>query len=96
VIATNMTLARCNDLPEGSPGTLVEAAADKTIANEVVPICRVLTEHGCPIAPRTFWAWKRRAPSKRELSDLVLSEVLAGIYEPDEHGRRNRNRCTGR
>jgi len=54
----------------------------------VAPICRVLNEHGCPIAPRTFWAWKTRAPSKRELSDLVLTEVLAGIYEPDERGRR--------
>ncbi len=54
----------------------------------VAPICRVLTEHGCQIAPRTFFAWARRAPSKRALSDLALTGVLAGLYEPDEDGKR--------
>ena len=54
----------------------------------VAPICRALSAHGCQIAPRTYWAWTRRAPSKRALSDLVITEVLAGLYEPDEHGRR--------
>jgi putative transposase len=28
----------------------------------VAPICRALTAHGCQIAPRTYWAWARRAP----------------------------------
>ena len=54
----------------------------------VVPICRVLTEHGCQIAPRTFYAWKAREPSKRALWDMAITEVLAGYYEPDERGRR--------
>ena len=54
----------------------------------VAPICRALSAHGCQIAPRTYWAWARRAPSKRALSDLVITEVIAGLYEPDEHGRR--------
>lgn len=48
----------------------------------------VLTEHGCQIAPRTFYAWVSRAPSKRALSDLAFTGVLAGFYEPDEHGKR--------
>jgi putative transposase len=48
----------------------------------------VLTEHGCKIAPRTFYAWLARAPSARALWDTVITEVLAGYYEPDEHGRR--------
>jgi putative transposase len=48
----------------------------------------VLTEHGVTIAPRTFHAWARRAPSKRALWDATITEVLAGYYEPDEHGRR--------
>jgi putative transposase len=26
----------------------------------VVPICRVLSQHGVPIAPRTYWARKSR------------------------------------
>ena len=54
----------------------------------VAPICRALNAHGYQIAPRTYWAWVKRAPSKRALSDLVLTEVLAGLYEPDERGRR--------
>lgn len=41
-----------------------------------------------PIAPRTFYAWAGRAPSKRSLWDATITEVLAGYYEPDEHGRR--------
>ncbi len=54
----------------------------------VAPICRALSAHGCQIAPRTYWAWAKRAPSKRALSDLVITEVIAGLYEPDEHGQR--------
>ena len=52
----------------------------------VAPICRVLTAHGCQIAPRTFYAWASRAPSKRALWDTVITSILAGYYEPDEHG----------
>jgi putative transposase len=48
----------------------------------------VLTEHGVPIAPRTFYAWVQRAPSKRALWDATITEILAGYYEPDEQGRR--------
>jgi putative transposase len=48
----------------------------------------VLTEHGVQIAPRTFYAWVSRAPSKRSLWDTAITEVLAGYYEPDEDGRR--------
>ena len=48
----------------------------------------MLTEHGVQIAPRTFYAWAVRAPSKRALWDAAITEVLAGFYEPDEHGRR--------
>ncbi len=42
----------------------------------VQPICRVLTEHGCKIAPSTYYAFLTRAPSARERSDeLMLSEI---------------------
>jgi len=54
----------------------------------VVPICRVLSQHGVPIAPRTYWARKTRPPSRRALADAALTEILAGIYEPGERGRR--------
>jgi transposase InsO family protein len=54
----------------------------------VAPICRALTEHGVPIAPRTYWAHRSRPPSRRSLRDMTVTEVLAGIYEPGERGRR--------
>ncbi len=54
----------------------------------VASICRALSAHGCQIAPRTYYAWASGPPSKRALWDMVITEVLAGYYEPDEHGRR--------
>ncbi|OHT76872.1 transposase, partial [Mycobacterium syngnathidarum] len=48
----------------------------------------MLSEHGVKIAPRTFYAWLARPPSARALWDTVITEVLAGYYEADEHGRR--------
>ncbi len=48
----------------------------------------MLSEHGCPIAPRTFYAWLSRPPSQRALWDITITSILAGYYEPDEHGRR--------
>ena len=41
-----------------------------------------------PIAPRTFYAWVKRAPSKRALWDAAIAEILAGDYEPGDDGRR--------
>jgi len=46
------------------------------------------SRHGCKIAPRTYYAWAARPLSKRALSDIALTDVLAGYYEPDERGRR--------
>jgi putative transposase len=42
----------------------------------VEPICRVLTQHGCKIAPSTYYAARNRVPSARVRRDeLVLVEV---------------------
>jgi transposase InsO family protein len=54
----------------------------------VAPICRALSANGLPIAPRTYYAHLSRPPSGRALWDTVVTELLAGIYEPGEHGRR--------
>ena len=43
----------------------------------VESICRVLTEHGCPIAPSTYYDVASRAPSRREIRD---SELVALIH----------------
>ena len=40
------------------------------------------------IAPRTYYAHINRPPSKRALWDTTITEVLAGFYQPDEHGNR--------
>ena len=39
------------------------------------------------IAPRTFYAWLTRGPSRRALWDTTVTELLAGFYVP-QHGRR--------
>lgn len=44
-----------------------------------------------PTATQASWhltTRRRHAPSKRALSDIAITEVLADYYEPDEHGRR--------
>jgi hypothetical protein len=54
----------------------------------VAPICRALAVHGVQIAPRTYWAQRVAAPSKRALWDTTITEILAGVYEPDIEGKR--------
>lgn len=61
----------------------------------VAPICRALTFLGVPIAPRTYFAHVVRAPSKRALWDMSITEMLAGYYTADERVAGHRSRCTG-
>ncbi|MEV0348922.1 IS3 family transposase [Nonomuraea sp. NPDC050680] len=46
----------------------------------VEPICRVLTEHGCPISTSTYYAAKNRPPSARALRDAELDEYIQRIH----------------
>ncbi len=46
----------------------------------VEPICRVLTEHGCKIAPNTYWVAKKRPPSARALRDEQLKVAIAKVH----------------
>lgn len=50
----------------------------------VEPICSVLSEHGCPIAPSTFYDTISRPPSKRAVRDRELIELI--------HAERAKNR----
>ena len=43
----------------------------------VEPICRVLTEHGVPIAPSSYYEARDRAPSRRALRDVQIIELIA-------------------
>ena len=42
----------------------------------VEPICTVLSEHGCLIAPSTFYAALQHTPSRRERRDAELVEII--------------------
>ena len=53
-----------------------------------MPICRALAVHGVQIAPRTYWAHRLAAPSKRALWDTTITEILAGYYETRRRGKR--------
>ena len=46
----------------------------------VEPICRVLTEHGCKIAPNTYWVAKNRPPSARALRDEELKPQILRVH----------------
>jgi putative transposase len=49
----------------------------------VEPICRVLTAQECKIAPSTYYARKKRPPSKRALRDQVWMPILMAIFVMD-------------
>jgi putative transposase len=41
----------------------------------------VLTEHGCKIAPNTYWVSKKRQPSARSLRDVELCVEIQRVYD---------------
>lgn len=51
----------------------------------VEPICRVLTEHDCKIAPSTYYAHHKRltAPSSRTVRDTELEILIQEAYDAD-------------
>lgn len=53
----------------------------------VEPICRVLSEHGVPIAPSTYYAHKTRPRSARSVRDTELKKVIAEVHADRTKGR---------
>ena len=53
----------------------------------VLSVCRVLTGHGCKIAPSTYYAAKSRAPSARTVRDLELIEKIQALFRDRKKGR---------
>lgn len=47
----------------------------------VEPICRVLTAHGAPIAPSTYYAAKSRPASARAVRDAQLKDQVLRVYK---------------
>ncbi len=52
----------------------------------VEPVCRVLTEHGCKIAPNTYWTYKKRPPSARAIRDEYLKGEISRVWEASMGG----------
>ncbi len=52
----------------------------------VAPICRVLSQHGCPIAPRTYYAFSTRAASVRSVRDAELLVDIARVHKASRNG----------
>jgi putative transposase len=45
----------------------------------------VLTEHGCKIAPNTYYCFKKRPPSERSVRDDYLKEEIARVHQENLH-----------
>ncbi len=63
----------------------------RSVGHAVESTCRVLTEHGCPVAARTYRAWRqRRVPAPRTVSDAYIVDALLAVQgTPEElYGRR--------
>ena len=52
----------------------------------VEPICRVLGEHGVRIAPRSYYAFKRRPPSARSVRDAELLVEISRVHAASRGG----------
>lgn len=61
--------------------TLVGYVDDHKQVFGVEPICRVLSEHGMPIAPSTYYEARNRAPSRRAVRDEQLRDEVARVHQ---------------
>ena len=57
--------------------------------DEADPICRVLTGHGCKIAPSGYYAVKNRPPSKRAVRDAEILGHIVRVHSSRRQGRHN-------
>ncbi|MEO6943366.1 MAG: IS3 family transposase [Lacisediminihabitans sp.] len=58
----------------------------KACGHRVESTCHVLRQQGVAVAPRSYRAWKRRAPSARTINDAALVAVLRGLQGRDGRG----------
>jgi len=64
----------------------------RAAGHAVESTCRVLTEHGCKVAARTYRSWKQdnRPIATRTMSDAVITDALLAVQGTPEglYGRR--------
>ena len=63
----------------------------------VEPICTVLSEHGCPIAPSTYYQRRRHPVTDAELEDAYLANALVTLWRENwgVYGARKLWKATG-
>ncbi|MDF3319702.1 IS3 family transposase [Rhodococcus sp. C3V] len=89
--AENRELKRANDILKSASAFF---AAEQGRSNKVIidyinrykseygvePICRVLTEHGCSIAPSSYYEARGRAASRRAVRDEELEVEISCVH----------------
>jgi len=53
----------------------------------VEPMCAVLSAHGVPISPSTYYEWINEAPTRHELRDAELVAIIAAQREDKKTGK---------
>ena len=53
----------------------------------VEPMCAVLSEHGMPISPSTFYEWIAKTPTRRQVRDAELVEIITAAREDRKTGK---------
>jgi putative transposase len=53
----------------------------------VEPMCAVLSEHGVPISPSTYYEWINKVPTRRQLRDAELVQIITAQREDKKTGK---------
>ncbi len=53
----------------------------------VEPMCAVLSEHGVPISASTYYEWIAKTPTRRQLRDAELVEIITAAREDKKTGK---------
>ena len=53
----------------------------------VEPMCAVLSEHGVPISPSTYYEWIAKTPTRRQFRDTELVEIITAARENTKVGK---------
>lgn len=87
-----MTTAQAADVAR-----LKQENAELRRANEILkaaaiffgaePLCTVLTEHDIKISPSTYCEWMAKKPSRQQLRDEVVVELIRAEREHPQYGR---------
>lgn len=53
----------------------------------VEPMCAVLSEHGLPISPSTYYEWIAKTPTRRQIRDAEVVGIIMAAREDKKNGR---------